>query len=189
MRPESTGHKLAKPGMTPDSCWADLEVKVGFFQAIACVLRNAFSFEGRATRSEFWNWILFRYGVILIIAMLAVIRAYGQGYSDGLEASFPSPAVEFEGKTIYAEGWPSFETLALVFLALTFIPNAAVSIRRLHDSGKSGWWFVVLNFIPFGKILLFVFYLQRSSPGVNRYESRRHLAPLLAPRDGPVPEA
>jgi len=162
---------------------------VGFFQAITSVIRNTFSFEGRASRGEFWNWVLFRYGVILVIAMLAVIRAYGQGYSDGLEASFPSPTVEFEDKTIYAEGWPSFETLALVFLALTFVPNAAVSFRRLHDIGRSGWWFVALNFIPFGKILLFVFYLQRSAPGVNRYERRRHLAPLLAPRNGPVSEA
>lgn len=159
---------------------------MGFFQAIASVLRNAFSFEGRATRGEFWNWVLFRYGVILVIAMLAVMRAYGQGYSDGLEAV---PLKWSDGSASLIDYQPPLGMAMMAFLALTFIPNTAVSIRRLHDSGKSGWWFVALNFIPFGRILLFVFYLQRSSPGVNRYDSRRPLAPLLAPRNGPASEA
>ena len=164
-------------------------MNVDFFQAIASVFRNSFNFEGRAARGEFWKWVLFRYGIVLAIAIVAVMRAYNQGYHDGLEASLPSSAVGAAGRIGLADNLPPFGTLAMGFLMLTFIPNAAVSIRRLHDIGRSGWWFVALNVIPFGGILLFVFYLQRSSAGMNGYENERHLAPLLAPRNGPFSEA
>ena len=56
----------------------------------------------------------------------------------------------------------------LVALAL-IVPALAVSVRRLHDTGKSGW-FVLLSFIPFvGGIILLVFFVQDSAPGDNQY--------------------
>jgi uncharacterized membrane protein YhaH (DUF805 family) len=57
---------------------------------------------------------------------------------------------------------------ALVGLAL-FLPNLSVSIRRLHDTNRTGWW-VLIGLIPLiGLIVLLVFYLQDSDPGENRY--------------------
>ncbi|WP_339744607.1 DUF805 domain-containing protein [uncultured Maricaulis sp.] len=162
---------------------------MNFFQSIASVARNYFGFDGRASRSEFWHWVLFRYGVIFVIVVLIIMRAYAQGYHDGLAASLASPYIWSDGNTVLVDNRPPFGTLALIFLALTFFPNAAVSIRRLHDIGRSGWWFVALHFIPLGEILLFVFYLQRSSPGLNRYDDGPN--PLIRPahRNSPFSQA
>jgi len=55
--------------------------------------------------------------------------------------------------------------LSLVFL----IPNLAVIVRRLHDTGRSGW-FVFLGLIPcIGGILLLVFYVSAGDPGTNKF--------------------
>ena len=55
----------------------------------------------------------------------------------------------------------------LVFLAL-IVPAIAVGARRLHDTGKSGWW-LLISFIPFGGLVLLVFTVQDSQPGDNQY--------------------
>jgi uncharacterized membrane protein YhaH (DUF805 family) len=54
----------------------------------------------------------------------------------------------------------------LAALAL-LLPGLAVGIRRLHDTGKTGWW-ILIAIIPFGFIVLIVFYLQ-DSQGPNQY--------------------
>ncbi|OCG31250.1 hypothetical protein A9G28_11365 [Gilliamella sp. Fer1-1] len=58
--------------------------------------------------------------------------------------------------------------MVILTLAL-FLPNLAVTVRRLHDTSKSGWW-VLLQFIPFiGAIIIIVFCVQDSTPGSNQY--------------------
>ena len=52
---------------------------------------------------------------------------------------------------------------------MTIVPALAVLIRRLHDTGKSGWW-VLIGFVPFvGTIVLFVFSVLDSDAGDNKY--------------------
>ena len=49
------------------------------------------------------------------------------------------------------------------------VPSVAVTIRRLHDTGRNGWWFLIA-FIPIiGAIILLVFLVQDSQPGFNQY--------------------
>ena len=60
------------------------------------------------------------------------------------------------------------EVLAVVLLLATALPSLAVAVRRLHDIGSSGWW-VLIAPIPFGGIVLLVFYLRESDPGPNQY--------------------
>ena len=48
------------------------------------------------------------------------------------------------------------------------IPNLAVTIRRLHDQDKSGWW-LLISFIPFGGLVLLVFMFIDGTPGENEY--------------------
>lgn len=49
------------------------------------------------------------------------------------------------------------------------LPSIAVAVRRLHDTGRSGWWFLI-SFIPiFGSIVFLVFAVLDSEPGENRY--------------------
>jgi len=56
----------------------------------------------------------------------------------------------------------------IVALAL-LLPSLAVTVRRLHDTGRSGWW-ILIGLIPFvGAIVLLVFECQDSQPGANNY--------------------
>ncbi|MDB4574874.1 DUF805 domain-containing protein, partial [Akkermansiaceae bacterium] len=54
------------------------------------------------------------------------------------------------------------------YMLAVFIPGLAVFVRRMHDTGRSGWWFL-LNFVPFGAIVVIVFLAQDSNPDANKY--------------------
>ena len=64
---------------------------------------------------------------------------------------------------------PRISSLLMGLLALVWIvPHISVSVRRLHDTGRSGWWYL-LGYVPFGAFVLLYFYLQDSQPGANEY--------------------
>jgi len=58
--------------------------------------------------------------------------------------------------------------LSVVYWLAILIPSLAVTVRRLHDSNLSGWW-LLISFVPFGGIVLLVFYILASTPGANRF--------------------
>jgi uncharacterized membrane protein YhaH (DUF805 family) len=69
---------------------------------------------------------------------------------------------------------------SLVGLAL-LLPGLSVSIRRLHDTNRTGWW-VLISLIPLiGLIVLIVFWVQESDAGENQY------GPPPAPTAAPAP--
>ena len=98
-------------------------------------------FSGRARRKEYWYFALFN--IIVSIAL---------GFIDGLSGFFsPEAGIGLLG--------------GLYSLAI-LIPSIAVSIRRLHDTDRSGWW-LLISIIPLiGAIELLV---QDSSPNDNRF--------------------
>jgi len=55
-----------------------------------------------------------------------------------------------------------------VYSLAVLIPLIAVSVRRLHDIGKSGWWFLLM-FIPFGIFVLIYFFVLEGDSGRNQY--------------------
>ena len=117
---------------------------MGLGEAVASVLGNYATFSGRARRSEFWWWWL---ALILVGAAFAAI---GAAFGSGLFGD------------ITRIGY-------FAFGLVTFIPTLAVSIRRLHDISKSGWWLLVA-FIPVvGSLILFVLHLLPSTEGSNTY--------------------
>ncbi len=63
-----------------------------------------------------------------------------------------------------AIGW-AYSIVAL----LLFIPSIAVTIRRLHDTGRSGWWWFLSLLCGIGAIILFVFCLLEGTSGPNEY--------------------
>ena len=114
---------------------------MSFTQAIASGFQNYVNFSGRAVRSEYWFWILF--------FILAVVAA---GLIDF--ALFSNAGI--------------YPVYSLVSLGL-FLPSLAVSIRRLHDLDRSGWW-ILLSFFPLvGGIILLVWYCMRGTIGPNRF--------------------
>jgi uncharacterized membrane protein YhaH (DUF805 family) len=58
--------------------------------------------------------------------------------------------------------------LTTILLLVLFIPNLAVTVRRLHDTDKSGWLYL-LSLIPLVSLVLIVFACQDSTPGSNQY--------------------
>jgi uncharacterized membrane protein YhaH (DUF805 family) len=93
----------------------------------------------------------------------------------------------FEGRAGRQEFWMFvlFHLIAIVVLAIigsiirtqiilyiyylaTLIPYLALGVRRLHDTGRSGWWWLI-SFIPFGGFVLLFFFIIDSQPGTNKY--------------------
>jgi uncharacterized membrane protein YhaH (DUF805 family) len=120
------------------------------------------SFNGRAIRSEYWWWILF----ITIVNMVLMAWAFA-----GVDwSAMDSNPEEMMG---------AFTSLPFVLYGLftlaILIPTLAVGARRLHDTGKSGWWqlIMLLSAIPFvgiiSYIVLIYFWVQKSQEGENKY--------------------
>lgn len=66
-----------------------------------------------------------------------------------------------------------FDTAVLSYLVsiALILPNLSVAIRRLHDTGRTGWW-VLIGLIPLiGAIVLLIFFLEQGDPGENEYGS------------------
>lgn len=106
-------------------------------------VQNFANFEGRARRSEYWYYILFN----LIISVSVYVL------------------------TIFTMGIAGFILLPLLGLysLANIIPNLAVIVRRLHDTGKSGWY-ILFAFIPLvGGIILIVFLATEGDRGPNEY--------------------
>jgi uncharacterized membrane protein YhaH (DUF805 family) len=119
-------------------------------------LRHYADFGGRARRREFWSWVLFVMIALFVLMYLdAVLHLGGSatGYASGNSFGFSL----------------SGGLLTALFALATFIPGIAVSARRLHDVGKSGW-FLLFNLIPlFGWAYLIYLYLQPGTVGPNEY--------------------
>jgi uncharacterized membrane protein YhaH (DUF805 family) len=62
------------------------------------------------------------------------------------------------------------QILEIVLVLGLIVPSLAVSVRRLHDTDRSGWW-LLLGLIPFGSIVVLVFDCLDSQPGTNRFGS------------------
>lgn len=61
------------------------------------------------------------------------------------------------------------EWIWILYALATFLPDLGVSIRRLHDTNRSGWW-LLIGLIPFiGALILLWFFLQQSDEGENDY--------------------
>jgi uncharacterized membrane protein YhaH (DUF805 family) len=131
---------------------------MSFSESVKTCINKYGTFDGRASRSEFWWFYLF----VLIISLVAILPGYilmivgGVNTSDG---SAPG-AIFWLGVILLVIG-------ALFQLAL-IIPQLAVGCRRLHDRGQSGWLQLLL-LVPCGNIVLLIFWIMEGTPGDNAY--------------------
>jgi uncharacterized membrane protein YhaH (DUF805 family) len=102
-------------------------------------------FQGRARRPEFWFFYL----------LYAVVTFAGGFVSWWLQSIAT-------GYQIWLAAIPGGLWLLL------FIPFIAVAVRRLHDIDRSGWW-LLMNFVPFGGILLLIYFCREGDVGDNRF--------------------
>jgi uncharacterized membrane protein YhaH (DUF805 family) len=102
------------------------------------VLKKYAVFSGRARRKEYWFFALFNVVIIIVLTLIDVSAGLYDVVADiGLLSGLYSLAV--------------------------FVPSIAVSVRRLHDTDRTGWWLLI------GAIVLLVFVLLDSTPGDNRF--------------------
>ncbi|MEI9902851.1 MAG: DUF805 domain-containing protein [Asticcacaulis sp.] len=116
-----------------------------FVQAIQSGFKNYANFATRSSRSEYWWWFLFYVLVMAVPETLAngEITSGHMGLFTGLSN--------------------------LIGLAL-LLPNLGVAVRRLHDTGRSGWW-VLIALTIIGIIFLIIWYCQPGKPETNKYGS------------------
>lgn len=108
------------------------------------VIKKYAVFSGRARRKEYWYFFLFNFLVSFVIAFVEGI------------AGFVDPEI-------------GYGMLSAIYSLAVLIPGIAVSIRRLHDTNRSGWWLLLILIPLIGAIALLIFFASDSQPGENEY--------------------
>lgn len=107
------------------------------------VMKNTFNFSGRARRKEFWMFTLMTFVISFVLTMIDIFA--------GLEFA------------------PDVGILSTIFGLIILIPSLSVTVRRLHDTGRSGAW-ILIGLIPLvGWIVILVFMVLDSQPEANRF--------------------
>lgn len=105
---------------------------------------NYANFTGRARREEYWMFVLFN---IIFAITIAIIS----------------------GMLVASTNNGAFMFFYVIYILGVFIPGLAVSVRRLHDINKSGWYYLV-GIIPFlGAIWLIILFATEGDRGSNQY--------------------
>ncbi len=116
---------------------------MGFAEAIKSWFNKYVTFSGRAPRSEYWWFTLF--------AILAQI------------------VLTFVDMAVFGANPYGIDPLATIFSLAVLLPGLAVTVRRLHDTGRSAWWLLIVLIPVIGYIVLIVFACLKSEPGANRF--------------------
>lgn len=103
------------------------------------VLKKYATFDGRATRSEFWYFVLFNIIFSIVCGILDAIIGSKVGI------------------------------IGLIYSLAVLLPSIAVATRRLHDINKSGWWQLIVLIPIIGAIVLIIWAVKDSMSGTNRY--------------------
>ena len=138
------------------------------------VLKKYATFQGRATRSEFWYFQLVNF-LITIILYVPILILSSKGINENIIISLG--------------------ILYLIYSLGTFLPQLGVMVRRLHDTGRNGWWYFI-NLIPFGFIVFLIFLTQNSKRGSNEYgdnpkeqnSTNNQSSPPPTPKPKPTPK-
>ena len=126
-------------------------------ESIQSVLSKYAVFSGRASRSEFWWWYLVCtiYQIVGFLIGSFLITSIG-------------------GNQAYGE---DVANLIIIIVSLPILlPTLAVSVRRLHDLNRSGWWYLLILIPLIGPIILIIWFVMRGTDGPNHYGQ-----PVIAP--------
>ena len=140
---------------------------VGFMEANKRYFKKYIRFNGFASRGEYW-WsflgltliglipsVIFAIGYIMVFA--GIIGAAASASYDGSGAGGAVASGLGLILLIVGGGLTSLISFA------TLLPSLGLAIRRLHDAGYSGWWYL-LAFVPFGSIVVLVFLVMPTNP-------------------------
>lgn len=107
-------------------------------------LRKYAVFDGRARRMEYWMFVLINCLIVVVLSVVdTVVGLFSLGNSIG--------------------------ALTGLYWLVVLVPSIAVTVRRLHDTDRSGWWALLALLPLLGTIVLFVFCVLDGTPGANRF--------------------
>ncbi|MEK6311618.1 MAG: DUF805 domain-containing protein [Curtobacterium sp.] len=148
-------HTIAVP--TPSSIR-----RAGLVTSVKRFWLLAGTFSGRASRSEYW-WS------VLHLVVISLALSIPSALFVPMDVSSATP----DALVVQSRPLSVLETVSTIVSLLAIVPSTAVQIRRLHDTGRSGW-LVLLALIPVvGSIILLVFCLQRGQDAPNRFDGTR----------------
>jgi uncharacterized membrane protein YhaH (DUF805 family) len=136
------------PGLSNEVFSNDTPASGGFFYWALMPIRKYGVFTGRARRKEYWLYTL-------LTALVYGAIGFAEGY---LEYGPPSEQAMLE--YVYM--------VDAAFFLILLVPNLAVTVRRLHDTNRSGWW-VLIGLTGIGLLVLLLFAVQEGTEGENEY--------------------
>ena len=119
-------------------------------------LRRYADFSGRSRRMEFWMWVLFQF-LLGFVFLIIIMAAGGMAALSG----DPTQAMAVGGVVVV------IYLLNLLLMLAFFIPNLAVTVRRLHDTDRSGWW-IMLFWGPYLMMILSLFVVGAGTVSQNQ---------------------
>ena len=153
--------------------------RVSFIQAFKNVMIKYAKFSGRSRRSEFWYFKLL---LFILYFLIAITQAFNNSnyITKHIENNSTDSNVTknltlisniTDGKEEVEKNVPLniFDIISLIIGIIFFIPNLTVTVRRLHDVGRTGWY-VLIPIIPIiGYLILLYFCLCDSEEQANQY--------------------
>lgn len=125
---------------------------MGFVAAVGASYANILNFSGRASRAEYWWFILYQFLAIFALTLAMM------WYFIGLDP------VQAEEQIVRVTGvW------TVVYMIAFWLPGLSSLVRRLHDTDHSGWWYFIILIPLLGALILLFFLLMPSSHGRNRF--------------------
>jgi uncharacterized membrane protein YhaH (DUF805 family) len=128
--------------------------RLGFLEAVVRALRQFSRFSGRASVAEYWWFALF---IVLLWAalyfMVSVVSSAGTSGGVG----------QAVGALLLG-----MSLVVLVAVIALLVPVVAITVRRLHDTGRTGWWALLLP-VPLLAVVVYFFCLLPGSIGANKY--------------------
>ena len=116
---------------------------LSFNEAVGTCFRKYFDFTGRARGSEYWYFFLFSFILYIVVTLLDM--------------------------SIFGYTWEGYGPLYIITSFSLFIPSISAATRRLHDSGKSGWW-QLLYFTIIGAFVVLYWLIRKGDAIKNSYD-------------------
>ena len=116
---------------------------LSFNDAVGTCFRKYFDFSGRARGSEYWYFFLFSFILGIVVTILDI--------------------------NLFGNNWEDYGPLYIITTLGLFIPSISAAARRLHDSGKSGWW-QLLYLTIIGVFLVLYWLIRKGDANKNSYD-------------------
>ena len=148
--------------------WGAAPRSVGFVDAIKRAFRGWTDYSSRATVGEYWWFYLFSLLLILVPYVAIILLTFALLPSSSTSASTAPLSTRSEPNGAAVAAVVVLGVVVFLLALGLFLVQLALTVRRLHDTDREGWWYLI-SFVPFGGFVLLYFLILPGTPGPNRY--------------------